>query len=81
MRAYDRAMMAFVAIKIVKNKQSFHRQAQIELALLRNLNLCDPLGDHKTGFLLSLTHLKRIRFHDDFPDVMSDLFSSIPASL
>ena len=63
MRAHDALVQAEVAIKIVKNKPSFHKQArgwsraprahaaqaQTEIALLKSLNMLDPSGARHTG--------------------------------
>jgi len=44
-----------VAVKIIKNKASFHSQAMVEIKLLEKLKACDPRDQYKTGFLFTLS--------------------------
>eukprot|EP00727_Mastigamoeba_balamuthi_P006790 m51a1_g2731 putative dual specificity tyrosine-phosphorylation-regulated kinase (600) ;mRNA; f:883937-886548 len=46
-RAWDRVDKEEVAIKIIKNKLPFYKQACIEVQLLRHLNRNDPNDSHK----------------------------------
>ena len=46
-RAYDKLEKKTVAIKIIKNKPPFFKQAQIEIRLLELMNKLDP--DDKAG--------------------------------
>lgn len=44
-KAYDHEKQEYVAIKIIKNKKAFYKQAQIEVRLLERMNQYD--GDNK----------------------------------
>jgi dual specificity tyrosine-phosphorylation-regulated kinase 1 len=55
-RAYDKLEKKTVAIKIIKNKPPFFKQAQIEIRLLELMNKLDP--DDKAGIVRLINHFQ-----------------------
>ena len=48
-KAYDHEEQEYVAIKIIKNKKAFYKQAQIEVKLLERMNQYDAENKYYIG--------------------------------
>ena len=48
-KAYDHVEQEYVAIKIIKNKKAFYKQAQIEVKLLERMNQYDADNKYYIG--------------------------------
>ena len=51
-KAYDHEEQEYVAIKIIKNKKAFFKQAQIEVKLLERMNQYDTDNKYYIGTLV-----------------------------